>query len=1159
MRKERIFLIVLISVLVVIWFRKGLILGSGESGLPFYNTSRLFEILKSSWGDVPLGAAGSISFPSYPLYAVITFFQNLNVPSYILQAVFYWLILVIGVLSIHKIASLIKGSSPLSRFSSALFYIFNPIAHISVLHRFQYPMIFFYAFMPLAFLIYLKGLKSKNFIYLIILSLISLFFSFTFVGPAFLELFFGILGFLSLFVFVSTFRKERDYFPLFYFFVFVIIFMLINCWWLIPLLASVFVDLGSRGSVKYFDPSNNVITFKAISDQIQSVLGVFRLFKPNDIPKDDSSWGWIYGTEPFIFLSFFSAVAFIVGLFKKEKGLLYRFLILVAFIVMFWMKGTLAPFGGITLQIFEWFTFLHVFRNPFEKIGLLLPFAMAIPVGFGTVAIINTLSSKLKLQKKLVSFLILTLAFPLYMFPIVTGLVFTGGPSPSNNMDIGQYVKVPGYYKDAREWLDKQLGVFRVLVLPIDGEGMTYKWEYGYAGTELSNNLFNQSMISFNTSQGGLPEMISSIKETLANYPDKLWTLAQQLNVKYIMVRDDIDYLARDTEAPATTLANIKENLSENFSQVADFGKLKFFEFKPTQFTPRVFASTKLVYLSNPSGKGLNLMPFSNSLGDEIFIVPPKYSEEDPYLAFADKIIINGIKIENIKINSNKSIENLPFVSIYRDTPFYALVRLKEELENQLQTPDTQMAFRVNLLGKRISEINHSPQDVAAINEYYQGIKSVANELMSIKSIDRTIIEALINQREALEGIKKRAQDSATLDQIISDLDSLFISIKAKSVYPTERDLIHRFYVPKDSQYEVLITKSKWSYYFEDTGISEFDLDGNIIKLDLLKQKGDNYSFSLGTYELNKGIHEVGITQPKANNLIAEKLPEELILSSEDKKPLTKIIPIGDLDTNFSYSISFEYLEEKGNIPLIAIHSDVDFIDNKGQRIPRFGIALTRDNYDFGWKKYNATFTPLSASGKHYVSIKIIPFGDCKGVVQRPYRRYCEDNSFNQRFLQDSSTRIRNLRVERQFLNQVILREVRVAPTAKISPKIGFEQISPAKYKVSVTDAQNPFFLVLSTTFDPRWRAYLTTANGKDELLPSKNHLEVNGYANGWYIEKSGNFEMFLEYSPERILKIGQKFALAMIIIAISTLVGYFIRKHINSKSRNKRSLRALP
>ena len=619
--------------------------------MPFYNTSRLLEILKSSWGDVPIGGNNSIAFPSYPLYVTVTFFQHLHIPSFILQAILYWLIFVVGVLSVHKLASLIKGSSSISRFSSALFYIFNPIAHIAVLHRFQYPLIFFYGFIPLAFLIYFQGLKSKKFIYLVILGLASIIFSYSFVGPAFLEMFFVVLGFLSIFIFVSTFREKRDYFPLFYFLVFVVIFILVNSWWLVPLFGSVFVDLGNRGSVKSFNPENNVITFKSISDQVESVLGVFRLFKPNAYPKDDTPWVWIYSTAPFIVLSFFSATAFILGLFKKEKELIYKFLILVTFIVMFWMKGSLAPFGGVTLRIFEWFTFLHVFRNPFEKIGLLLPFAMSIPVGFGIIVIVNALSSKLKFSKKIVASVILILAFPVYMFPIVTGLAFTGGGPPANDINIGQYVKVPDYYKNAREWLDKQPDIFRVLVLPIDGEGMTYKWEYGFAGVELSNNLFNHSMISLNTSQGSLPEVIDTVKYTLLNYPEKLWIIAQVLNVKYIIVRDDIDYIGRETEAPALDLKLIKEYMGQHFSQVAEFGKLKIFELNSSEYEQRIYTTLAPTYLFDPSTNYLKLIPFSKPKQNNMFIAPKaefKNPLEDPLVEIAKGSILKGSKVDNI-------------------------------------------------------------------------------------------------------------------------------------------------------------------------------------------------------------------------------------------------------------------------------------------------------------------------------------------------------------------------------------------------------------------------------------------------------------------------------------------------------------------------------
>ncbi len=1155
--KERWFVVLIVTSLVTVWFRKGLTLGSGESGLPFYNTSRFLELLKSNWTDVPLGSGGSIGYPSFSLYAAIVFFQNLNIPSFIIQAAMFWFIFIIGALAVFQLATLIKGNTPLSRIVTVLFYIFNPIVHIMLLHRFQYPEIFFYAFMPLALLIYFKGLQAKNFLYLIALSLIGLIFSFTFVGPAFTELFFGVLALLTISVFLSTFRQKRNYFPLLYLLVFMIIFIIVNSWWLVPLFASVTVDLGSRGSVKYFNQNDNVITFNSISGQIESVLSVFRLFKPNGYLVDENFWAWPYHTIPFVILGFFYIVAFIAGLFKKEKQLLYKFSILLSLITMFWMKGSLPPFGAFTLFLFKSFTFIQVFRNPFEKIGMLLPLAMALPVGFGTVAIINGLASKTKLSKKIVAFLTLILVFPVYMFPIVTGLAFTGGPPPANNIAIGQYVKVPDYYKEARAWLDKQPGLFRVLVLPIDGEGMTYKWDYGFNGVELSNNLFNHSMISISTSQGYLPEVVNTVKYTLLNYPEKLWIVSQILNVKYIIVRDDIDYLGRETEAPQLDLKLIKEYMSQHFSPVAEFGKLKIFELNSSEYEQRIYTTMAPTYIFDPSRNDLKLIPFSRPKQNNMFIstrAELKNPLEDPYVELARGSIIKGLRVENITVDLKTAIERLPYVSVYRDTPFYALVRLKEELETQNQTPDTELAFRVNLLGKRLSEVSHSPQSTAAINEFYQGVKSIADELRHSQSVDGAIMDLLVNQREVLKGVKNIVADKALIDQIASFMDQLFIDIGARSIFPTKNKLIHRFYIGKDSKYEILIAKENWNHYFEDKGILEFDLDGKSVKLDSSQLGNDIDTFSLGAYSLIRGIHEVSIPQPKPLNLIAENLSEDLVLSSQDKQLVTRVVPVEDLNNNYTYKLSFEYLEEKGNVPVVAINSDVDFVDKKGGKIPRFAIGLIRDNYDFGWKQYAGYFTPFPSAQKHSLSFKVLPFGDCKAVIARPYRRYCEDNAFNQRVLRDSTYRIRSLKVEKAFQNPVVLRQVETTTQDSYLPKVEFEQITSARYKVKVTNAQKPFFLVLSTSFDPRWQAYFTNNQPKNLIeaiseseagnpISTENHLEVNGYANAWYIDKSGNYEMYLEYSPERIFIIGKKFAMVAIITSLLILLVYLYKK----------------
>lgn len=1164
--KERILFLGLVTLLVIIWFHQGLLIGSGESGLPFYNTQKELQLSISSWTDVPLGTGSAIGYASFPLYAIVTLLESLGVAPYILQAALYWLLLIVGVLAIHKLASLTEGNTALTRLSSSLFYIFNPIVHVGVLHRVQYPLMYFYSYLPLSLVMYFQGLKNKKLITILYINLIGLFFSFAFTGPSFIELTFMILGLLSLYQFISGIKERKmSWYPITYYISFIITFLLVHAWWLVPFFNSISTDLGVSSTLKYFNANDNVETFKSISEHLQSILSVFRLVPAEFYLGNGSSWGWIYSTPPFVILSFFSTFAFITSLFLKRKEFLFRYLIISSLIVMFFMKGSLPPFGSVTLFFFKSFSFLQVLRNPFEKVGLLLPIVMAIPVGIGSSMIINFFARWLHLSRLVMALIVLILIYPAYMFPIINGYVFTGGGPPADRVEVGQYVKVPPYYADAREWLNeqsssssKQSELFRVLVLPIDGEGMTYKWEYGFAGVELSNNLFDQSMISFNTSQGSLPEMIGSVKESLAKFPKTLWILAQMMNVKYIMVRDDIDNIARDTEPASEDLKIIKDNLQEHFSQVAEFGKLKFFEINPQDFFPRVFADTGLVYLFDPLGKGVDLMPFSGSLGHEIFVSASTSPNTDPNLKYAKRVVTRGFKIEDVKVDDKNPIEALPYVSLYRDTPFYALVRLKEELESQFQSQDTQLSFKTGLLGKRLTELNHSPKDKSALEEYKKLFLSLSQELLVSEKIDQGLIYDLIRQRIALDTIKDKTDFKDELGQVGADIDRLLINLRVKAIFPSNKSYAIRVYIPKASQYEVLLSKDKWNGYYKDTTIKEFDLDGKAIKLDTSPKISSDDVMSLGVYNLSQGLHEIALFPPEGINLIAETLPEELIISSQAKQPLTKTLPIQDLNNAYTYSLSFEYLEEKGSVPVVALHSDVDFIDKKGERVPRFAIALDRDNYDFGWKRYNGHFNPIPASHQYSVSFKVLPFGDCKTSVQRPFRRYCEDKGFNQRFLSDSLVKIRNLKIEKVFNNPIILRQVSAEVNRSTPPKVEFEKINAARYKVKVSGAKSPFLLVLSTTFDKKWNASFLPKSPKGvlkwisnsqegERLSDEDHFTVNGYANGWHVDRLGDFEMYLEYDPVNLFIVGQKFSIIIIVLAsIWALYNLIYAKYIN-------------
>ena len=89
-----------------------------------------------------------------------------------------------------------------------------------------------------------------------------------------------------------------------------------------------------------------------------------------------------------------------------------------------------------------------------------------------------------------------------------------------------------------------------------------------------------------------------------------------------------------------------------------------------------------------------------------------------------------------------------------------------------------------------------------------------------------------------------------------------------------------------------------------------------------------------------------------------------------------------------------------------------------------------------------------------------------------------------------------------------------------------FKQVDPTEYMVHVTSSE-PFFLVLSTRFDSEWVARI---DGKEVDL----HLDANGYANAWLVDKTGTFDIILKY------KIQDYYNIAM-MMSLFTFVGCII------------------
>lgn len=77
------------------------------------------------------------------------------------------------------------------------------------------------------------------------------------------------------------------------------------------------------------------------------------------------------------------------------------------------------------------------------------------------------------------------------------------------------------------------------------------------------------------------------------------------------------------------------------------------------------------------------------------------------------------------------------------------------------------------------------------------------------------------------------------------------------------------------------------------------------------------------------------------------------------------------------------------------------------------------------------------------------------------------------------------------------------------NPNVTSIESDPTKIIVHITNATTPFYLVFRETYDPHWVASYSNAS----MISSEDHIAVNGFANAWYINRTGSYTITLYYT----------------------------------------------
>jgi len=103
---------------------------------------------------------------------------------------------------------------------------------------------------------------------------------------------------------------------------------------------------------------------------------------------------------------------------------------------------------------------------------------------------------------------------------------------------------------------------------------------------------------------------------------------------------------------------------------------------------------------------------------------------------------------------------------------------------------------------------------------------------------------------------------------------------------------------------------------------------------------------------------------------------------------------------------------------------------------------------------------------------------------------------------------------------------------------VSYREINPTQYTLQV-NSSNPYYLVFSEAYDKGWVASI---DGKE--ISAQEHFTANGFANCWYVNKTGSYTITLEFTPQKLFYVGA-------VVSIATLIVfsiYLVKKKIAIK-----------
>ena len=125
------------------------------------------------------------------------------------------------------------------------------------------------------------------------------------------------------------------------------------------------------------------------------------------------------------------------------------------------------------------------------------------------------------------------------------------------------------------------------------------------------------------------------------------------------------------------------------------------------------------------------------------------------------------------------------------------------------------------------------------------------------------------------------------------------------------------------------------------------------------------------------------------------------------------------------------------------------------------------------------------------------------------------------------------------------------SPAVKLAE---FKNIDPTKYILTIKNATRSFTVSLAEAYDPLWTAYIESDENKSNFRTNSHPLY--GVVNGFNINKTGSYDLALEYQPQNWFVQGLVVSVLSIILMLIVTILYFkkfsLYKFVSGVTRRK-------